>query len=170
MRRRKSSIEPSSSLSWSVPTSRRMMLRSLAAILGKRSTKPGGMRCLCPGSMCRKKKSLLRKKAARPPIQTPRPRSKRKPRIAARCCRRFCQQGVSRMRAAARPPESPNYALTRSQPVNSPSLEQYRLRRCDCRATVARCGKLCPDSSGHRRQRSSRATLRKKPSELGRIC
>ena len=59
--------------------------------------------------------------------------------------------------------------LALSKPVNSPSLEQYRLRRCDWRATVARCGKLCSDSSGHRRQRSSRATLRNKLSEFGMI-
>jgi len=42
-----------------------------------------------------------------------------------------------------------------------------QLRRCDCRATVARCGKLCPDSSGQWRPRSSRATLWNKLSELG---
>jgi len=44
--------------------------------------------------------------------------------------------------------------LARSKPVNSPSLKQYRLRRCDRRATVACCGKLCPGSSGDRQQRS----------------
>ena len=71
-------------LSWSVLASRRMMLHFSAAIQGKRSTKPGGMRCWCSGSTCRKKRSLPKRSAGRPPIQILRPLSKQKPKIAAR--------------------------------------------------------------------------------------